>query len=458
MRPLSQLLGARIRRIDAPSDTLFALTLAAPGYKGVLVVSLSREAPGIGLVADRPRGERASAFVQKLRKELEGARIDAFAGDQAGTLELHVARGDGPKRLVFAFAREPAPNLEVVGATETVCATLHAGSSPRPASRAYPAWPESLDELEARGQRLLQEDEHAAFAREHAALARAVSSARKRLARKLEGVLSDAARAEQAPELRARATLLMANLAQIPRGAARVALTDYTRVPEAVVDVALDPALSAREQAQAWFQKAKRFERGAELAAERVARLRDEQRELEQLQHELAAAQTHDVLAALAARAKRLGAHAALPAARGASRRSEKPAPRVPYREFLGHAERKILVGRGAGDNDALTLHHARSHDLWLHARDTAGAHVVVPLSRDEACPPELLRDAALLAAHFSSARGERKVDVTYTPRRYVSKPRGAATGSVRVEREKVMCLDVDERRLQHLLASETRH
>lgn len=453
MKPLSQLLGARIRRIDAPSDTLFALTLAAPGYRGVLVVSLSRGAPGIGLVADRPRGERASAFVQKLRKELEGARIDAFAGDQAGTLELHVARGDGSKRLVFAFAREPAPNLEVVDATGTVCATLHAGSTPRPGARAHPAWPESLDELEARGQALLQEDEHAAFAREQAALARAVSSARKRLARKLEGVLTDAARAEQAPELRARATLLMANLAQIPRGAARVALTDYTRVPEAVVDVLLDPALSARDQAQAWFQKAKRFERGAELAAERVARLREEQRELEQLLHELAAAQAHDALAALAARAKRLGARAA----RGASRRSEKPAPRVPYREFLGHAERKILVGRGAGDNDALTLHHARSHDLWLHARDTAGAHVVVPLSRDEACPPELLRDAALLAAHFSSARGERKVDVTYTPRRYVSKPRGAATGSVRVEREKVMCLDVDERRLQHLLASETR-
>ena len=67
---------------------------------------------------------------------------------------------------------------------------------------------------------------------------------------------------------------------------------------------------------------------------------------------------------------------------------------------------------------------HARPHDLWLHARDDAGAHVVVPLERGEACPSELLCDAATLAAHFSQARGQARVDVTYVERRYVRKPR----------------------------------
>ena len=49
--------------------------------------------------------------------------------------------------------------------------------------------------------------------------------------------------------------------------------------------------------------------------------------------------------------------------------------------------DRAILVGRGAADNDALTLHVGRPHDLWLHARGVTGAHVIVPLRRDEPCP-----------------------------------------------------------------------
>ena len=81
----------------------------------------------------------------------------------------------------------------------------------------------------------------------------------------------------------------------------------------------------------------------------------------------------------------------------------------------------------------------AGPHDLFLHVRGTPGAHVIVPLNRGEDVPQETLLDAATLAVHYSKMRTAAAADVTYTPRKFVSKPRGAKPGLVSVHREKVM-------------------
>ncbi len=110
-------------------------------------------------------------------------------------------------------------------------------------------------------------------------------------------------------------------------------------------------------------------------------------------------------------------------------------------------------MGRGAADNDRLTLQVARPQDVWLHARGVPGAHVVVPLVKGASVTPEVLVDAATLAAHHSDARGESVVDVQWTERRYVRKPRKSAAGAVTVDRERVMSLRVEPARLRRLLA-----
>jgi predicted ribosome quality control (RQC) complex YloA/Tae2 family protein len=65
------------------------------------------------------------------------------------------------------------------------------------------------------------------------------------------------------------------------------------------------------------------------------------------------------------------------------------------------------------------------------------------------------LVQAAHLAAHFSEARSERIVEVTYAPRRFVRKPRGSAPGAVVVDREKVLVLRKQDALLRGLLDSE---
>jgi predicted ribosome quality control (RQC) complex YloA/Tae2 family protein len=316
------------------------------------------------------------------------------------------------------------------------------------------AWPASVDELAARGPALLAETAASALGMQRALLDKWLHGAQKRLERRLTALTGDIDRAQQAIGLRARANSIMTNLHAIPRGASSAQLLDYSLDPPALQEITLDPTRTAREQIDAWFKQARRFERGAELALPRRAATHRELEQLTALRGQLKAAD-RDGLDQIAQEARALGVRGLGQTAESQPERG--PQRHKPYRELRGHKQRTILVGKGADDNDTLTREHARPQDLWLHARDVAGAHVVVPLERAETCPAELLLDAAHLAAHFSEARNEPIVDISYTPKRYVRKPRGAPKGTVQLDKEKVIHLEVDPARLKQLLATETR-
>src|SRR6185312_12066556 len=114
--------------------------------------------------------------------------------------------------------------------------------------------------------------------------------------------------------------------------------------------------------------------------------------------------------------------------------RTRRPEPaKIPgvrlYKSSDGY---EILVGRGARDNDNLTFRVARPNDLWLHSADYPGSHVVVRRVNRQEIPHRTVIEAAQLAARFSHAGKDAKVVVHYTPRKFLSKPRGAAPGLVR--------------------------
>jgi predicted ribosome quality control (RQC) complex YloA/Tae2 family protein len=449
MTPLSSLLGARIQRIDAPQDALLSLAIASPGQREVLVFCFASGSQGVGSVAERPHGRAADSFVQKLRKELEGGRIAEFPQRAENCLELVVQRADLQRVLRCEFN----PPRITLWDCETHLLASHLPGSPS-ASRSAVRWPESVEELRARGPELLAQHAEYGVEQQRSLLERAVRTAQRRLERRLSALAEDAARAERAVPLRARAQLLLANLHAVTRGAARVQLRDYTLDPPALVEVELDPSQSLHQQVEIWFKQARRFERGAELAQTRAQLTRRELEQLSELRANLELADL-DSLESLAHVARALGVRGVNPSVRKLAPGKTQPQRHKPYREFRGRGERAILVGKRAEDNDTLTREHARPQDLWMHARDITGAHVVVPLSRNETCPQELLLDAAQLAVHFSDARGESQADVCHTAKRYVRKPRGAPPGMVQLDKEKVLHLHSDPVRLARLLASE---
>lgn len=102
--------------------------------------------------------------------------------------------------------------------------------------------------------------------------------------------------------------------------------------------------------------------------------------------------------------------------------------------EFEGFT---ILVGRGARQNDELSLRLAEPQDLWLHAAGYAGSHVVIRVpSREVQVPASVVEVAARLAAWNSKARGARgKVEVHLCRAGEVRKRKGAPAGEVFLER-----------------------
>lgn len=306
----------------------------------------------------------------------------------------------------------------------------------------------------AEREQLRRERTAAALEARRVALLRGVRRGLARTARKLAAIEGDAQRAEQVATLRRQASLVLSHLHELPRHCTEITLLDLSRDPPEPVALQFDPQLGPKLSAEAWFIRARKLERGAAIAATRALATRAELTQLEQLAAQLQESLGLEGIEIVAGAAALLGI--ADNAGTGPGKKP-KPIARLPYREFSGSGDRPILVGRGKADNDRLTLDHTKPRDLWLHARGDAGAHVVVPLGRDEDCPPDLLADAATLAAHFSKARGETPVEVTYTARRYVRKPRGSAPGLVSLIREDVFLLRLNPATLRRLLASERR-
>jgi hypothetical protein len=110
----------------------------------------------------------------------------------------------------------------------------------------------------------------------------------------------------------------------------------------------------------------------------------------------------------------------------------------VPFKKFeFGGFE--ILVGKSSKANDELLRKYAWKEDLWLHAKDVSGSHVLIKFRSGMIFPGDVLERAAELAAFYSKSKNDTLASVIYTPVKYVRKVKGAAPGAVMVDKEKVI-------------------
>jgi predicted ribosome quality control (RQC) complex YloA/Tae2 family protein len=145
----------------------------------------------------------------------------------------------------------------------------------------------------------------------------------------------------------------------------------------------------------------------------------------------------------------------ALPAVPARQRRGPQ-GPSAPYHSFTSTGGLEIRVGRGSRHNDDLTFRNSAPNDVWLHARHTAGAHVILRWSGPGTPPARDLEEAAALAALHSKARTSATVPVDWTLRKYVRKPRGSAPGSVVPDRVQTLFVSPDPELLERLSADDS--
>jgi predicted ribosome quality control (RQC) complex YloA/Tae2 family protein len=100
----------------------------------------------------------------------------------------------------------------------------------------------------------------------------------------------------------------------------------------------------------------------------------------------------------------------------------------------------EIRVGKNAKSNDDL-LRITRKDDLWLHARDSTGSHVVIVIQKGKKTPNSVIERAAELAAFHSKSKSDSLCPVMVTERKYVRKNKSMLPGQVRVEREKTILI-----------------
>lgn len=433
--------NAKISRVDQPEPGLLSLSFRDEGQNETLVLVTLPSALGAAVVERRPRGAIASPSVSQLRRHLEGARVEALEMSRRA-IKLSLRRGEQSRSLI-ATASKPYGAWWLCADDGSI--VLRSPGAPAEA-------PDEAGHLEPRLKTALRSEATTVLEAHTSArrrqLERQLAREIKRLSKKREAIAADLERADRADELHEKASLLLAYSAEIPDKSGHFDATTWDAEPRQV-RIELDPTKSPTELAQELFARAKKMKRGLNMAPERLALVDAELAKLTRLRTELDADTPQELAAKLEAHGVRITAP------KEQARKRRQAGTRLPYREFVTRDGATVLVGRGAGDNDRLTLRVARPHDLWLHARGVTGAHVVVPLDKGKSCTSESLVDAATLAAHFSDLRGEPVVDVIYTPRRFVHKRKGSAVGSVTLEREKVIVVRVEPQRTKHLLENE---
>jgi predicted ribosome quality control (RQC) complex YloA/Tae2 family protein len=221
------------------------------------------------------------------------------------------------------------------------------------------------------------------------------------------------------------ANILMANLNDIPARAKSVQLFDFYR--NTYTEIKLKETLNAQKNAEVYYRKSKNHKIEIEKQREAIAA---KQKEIQKINRRIEEIGKQQRLKDLRRYLKTEGL---------VGKATE--APELPFHrlEIDGF---EIWIGKNARSNDLLTQRYAYKEDLWLHARDVSGSHVVIKYKAGKPFPPRLIEKAAQLAAWHSKRRHETLCPVIYTLKKYVRKPKGMPEGAVVVDREQVIIVE----------------
>ncbi len=256
----------------------------------------------------------------------------------------------------------------------------------------------------------------------------------------LEKLKKDRAEAERSDQYQHWGELIMAQLHKIKLHLNQVDLEDVVRGGPNTVIIPLDPGITPLQNAQRFFKKAQKGSRGLEMVEKREKEIKDRLEQLKAAQRSLPALIT-------AAEIKK-AFQELFPVKKEAAAKAPKPkVEKVPTPNIIRNKLSKqfeLCVGTSAAANEYVTFQLAQPEDLWFHARDLPGAHVVLRrLQRDNQVTDDLILLAAKEAAIHSKAKPGAKVNVSYTLKKFVKKIPGAPMGMVTMTKEKSILIEI---------------
>ena len=434
---------------------------------GYLFVSADPSLPRIYLISRRTRELEKqsiplSEFGQALRTNLSGGKLTALEQDESErvirfSLLRQEETGEIIERIVVAQLTGRSACLFLLDAHSRITHTLRNLSgqgqrvgdlyAPPPVHRQEtkepPLTKDSFESLSAAA-----DDYYLGLAAARTFDAQ-VSAARARIARDiarlqklqkhLRGDLKVHGEAEQHKRI---GDLLLANIGDAQRRGTMISLKDFYAEGTPEVEIEVDEKTTLQAEAGRYFARYRKARRGAEAITKRLAEIESKLNALEgkrAVLEQTLANRDQDTLTQIIQEQNP-------PRKTPLGQKSQRAVEKIPgARRYLSSDGYEVLVGRAAKDNDQLTFRVARSQDLWLHAADYPGSHVIVRNPSRKDVPHRTLIEAAQLAAKFSQANNDTKVNVNYTEQKFVSRIKGAAPGLVRLASFKTITVQPGE-------------
>ncbi len=219
--------------------------------------------------------------------------------------------------------------------------------------------------------------------------------------------------------------LITANVYAIKRGDKTLVTQNYYSEDLEEIEIKLDEKLTPAENAQKYFKKYNKMKRAYHATIDLLENSKTELAYLESIMasimHLSDEADIDDIRQELyeegfiKKQAKKTKSYA-----------KSKPL------HFVSSDGLDIYVGKNNKQNDELTTKFATKTDIWLHAKNIPGSHVIIQTEEPlENVPDNTLDEALHLAAFYAKADDKTQIEVDYTPAKFVKKPNGAKPGMV---------------------------
>ena len=258
---------------------------------------------------------------------------------------------------------------------------------------------------------------------------------RKKLGKQEEELLAT----ENAEEFRQKGELLTTFLHQVPNDRDQVELDNYYTGEKIII--ALDKALTPNQNAQRYFKRYQKLKEAVKHLTSLIEETRTTILYLESVEIALAQASLTEI-AEIREELIQTGFIR--------RRQREKIQKRQKPEKYLAtDGQTIILVGRNNLQNDELTFKMAKKDELWFHAKDIPGSHVVITGNLQPS--DEVKTDAAELAAYFSKARLSNLVQVDMIETRKLNKPTGGKPGFVTYTGQKTLRVTPDEEKIKSM-------
>lgn len=272
-------------------------------------------------------------------------------------------------------------------------------------------------------------------------LFRKIKNDQVKISKKIEKLEKSLVDADHAEIFRIKGELLTTFLHEVPRGVKSVTLNNYYEENEPI-EIALNEAITPNQNAQKYFQRYQKLKNSVKVVIEQLEKAKYELLYLQSIESQLEIAAPKDIELIK----EELIAEKYIKDKQKKKKAKQKKSEPETFTSSTGI---KILVGKNNLQNDQLTLKTASKTDIWLHAKDIPGSHVIIKSKEPD---ETTLTEAAHLAAFYSKYRLSSQVPVDYVQVKHVKKPNGAKPGYVIYENQQTLFVTPDKKLIEKAL------